>query len=240
MSAGRKLIVFGGNGFVGSQVTRLALSAGWNVVVACRSGAPHPGSLNEPWVRNAQYVAIDALSRSQVFEFLDDHPDTTAIVSSIGLLTTNAREGRRINGDPTINVAAALFERKAIEKLVFVSACDMQPANYVLSGYYQGKRAAERAMLENLGERAVVLRPGMIYGSRALSNGVKLPLGVIGAPLRMVFEPLQRLVPLSILTPPVPVEEVAAAAVYACGEPAVHGVFDVKQIRTLSRSLALQ
>lgn len=238
MSAGRKLIVFGGNGFVGSRVTKAAIESGWKVVVACRSGAPTVAS-SEPWAYHAQYVAIDALSRAQVNELLDDHPDTAVVVSCIGAVTTNNVDGRRFNGDATINMAAALYERKSIKKLVFVSAADLQPFNLVLKGCYQGKRAAERAMLENIESRSTILRPAFIYGNRMITPpGVMVPLGLIGAPLRAVFQPLHRLIPLSILTPPISVDEVANAAVYACQESSVTGVHEYQGITHLASALA--
>lgn len=230
--SGRKLIVLGGNGFVGSQVTRFAVQAGYNVIVACRSATPmHP---NEPWAQKAQYVSIDALSRPQVFEFLDDHPDASAIISTIGLLTMDPKDGRRMNGDAAINIAAGMYERKSISKFVFVSAADLQPANYFLRGYYQGKRAAERAMLDNIPERAAILRPGFVYGNRMLPQGFSIPLGLVGLPLELVFRPLQSLIPLTLLTPPISVEDVAKAAVYACLNPDSKGIFEYKGMRELS------
>lgn len=236
-AAGRKLIVFGGNGFVGSRVTKAAIESGWKVIVACRSGAPTVAA-SEPWAHQAQYVAIDALSRPQVMELLDDHPDTAVMVSCIGTLTTDNTEGRRCNGDATINMAAALYERKSIQKLVFVSAADLQPVNLLLKGYYQGKRAAERAMLENIQSRSAILRPALIYGNRSVSGGVTIPLGLVGAPLRMIFQPLHSVIPLSILTPPISVDEVASAAVYACQEPSVTGIHEHESIAKLATALA--
>lgn len=52
-------------------------------------------------------------------------------------------------------------------------------ADFVLSGYFKGKRNAELAMAETYGENGVSLRPGFIYGTRRVS-GVGVPLGVIG------------------------------------------------------------
>ena len=52
-------------------------------------------------------------------------------------------------------------------------------ADFVLSGYFKGKRNAELAMAETYGENGVSLRPGFIYGTRRVS-GVGVPLGAIG------------------------------------------------------------
>ena len=52
-------------------------------------------------------------------------------------------------------------------------------ADFVLNGYFKGKRNAELAMAEAYGENGVSLRPGFIYGTRRVS-GVGIPLGAIG------------------------------------------------------------
>jgi nucleoside-diphosphate-sugar epimerase len=234
--AARKMIVFGGNGFVGSEVTRVAIAHGWNVVVACRSGQPVGYQRKEEWAQKASFVKIDALQREQVCEFLDDHPDTDSIVNCIGLLTLNKRQARRVNGDPCLNIAAAMCERPKIGKLVFISAADMEPANQLLSGYYYGKRNAEKAMTENLGPRAAVLRPGFIYGPRALQHGMTLPLQLIGRPLELLLTPVHAILPLSILTPPVSVTTVAKAAVYCAEMPENTGIYEVAEIQKLAQT----
>lgn len=230
--SGRKLIVFGGNGFVGSQVTKVALLSGWTVVVACRSGSPKFAK-NEPWVNQVQYASVDALSRPQVKELFESHPDTVAVISCVGALTTDAVEARRMNGDATINMAAIASQHQNVQKFVFVSAADLKPVNSLLHGYYHGKRAAEGALIENLKSRSVILRPAMIYGSSAT------PLALVGAPLRAILQPLQSFVPLTILTPPISVDEVASAAVYACQEPTVAGIHEHKSIAQLATALSV-
>lgn len=232
----RKLLVFGGNGFVGSEVCKVALSHNWNVVVACRSGEPVGKQRREEWVQKVSFVKIDALQREQVCELLDDHPDTTSVINTIGLLTVNKRLARRVNGDPCLNITAALVDRPNIQKFVFISAGDMQPVNFILSGYYFGKRNAEKAMTEHLRTRAAILRPGFVYGSRSLHNGGFVPLQLLGVPLEAVMTPLHAMLGFSILTPPVSVNAVAKAAVH-CAEVAEHsGIYEVSRINSLAKS----
>ena len=237
----QRVIVFGGNGFVGRRISQVALSKGYEVVVACRSGAITVGG--GAWTKNVICESIDATDRSAVYDFLDEYShdgNTKAVVSSIGLLTRDHIQARRINGDPTLNIAAALYEKKmpSLNRMVFVSAADLQPANKFLHGYYHGKRSAEKAMRTFLPQSKIaILRPGMIYGSRPLENGFSVPLGLIGAPLEMINRPLQSVIPLSILTPPVSVDTLAQAAVYSCGEEGENGTFEYKDICRLAKRL---
>jgi nucleoside-diphosphate-sugar epimerase len=236
--SGKKLIVFGGNGFVGSEVCRVALRQSWNVIVACRSGEPVGYQRREEWATRVSFVKIDALVREQVSDFLNDHQDAHAVINCIGLLTLDKRLGRRVNGDPCINIAAAIVDRPQISKFVFVSAAAMAPVDsLLLSGYYYGKRAGEKAITENLGARGAILRPGFVYGPRALHNGGSVPLQLIGRPLEMVMKPIHAFLPFGLLTPPVSVTAVARAAVF-CAEVAENrGIYEVSGINELSAKL---
>lgn len=229
----RKMIVFGGNGFIGTRVAQTALQHGWRVVVACRSGVPQ---VSEPWTRDVEYASIDALERRDVYKFLDTHPDAHSVVSCIGLLSLDKRAARRVNGDPTINIAAAAHERPSIEKVAFISAAVMKPADKLLDAYYYGKQQAEKALIEHLPNRHVILRPGMVHGMRN-SGGISIPTALVGVPMELLFTPLHALTGLSMFTPPVSVDIVARAVVEGCTDPAVHGVFEVSDIKRLAKRL---
>lgn len=246
--------MFGGNGFVGSRVVTNAIQAGYKVVVACRSGAPTPShaaalklDLHHP---SLSFVVLDAASRSQVFEFLDDQRDASSLVSCIGTLTLDHGVARRINGDANVNIAAALVQpQHASKKMVFVSAEKMGfVSTRILKGYTYGKMKAEEAVLMPKADGTnnnVVLRPGLIYGARAV-GGVQLPLGIVGYPLDLALSPITSLLygskqrpytHLGLLVPPVHVDVVAQAAVYASMEPSVSGIYGVEGMRTLAEGL---
>lgn len=55
-------------------------------------------------------------------------------------------------------------------------------ADFVLKGYFNGKRAAEARMAQLFPSGGVALRPGFISGTRQVA-GVGVPLQVVGAPL---------------------------------------------------------
>jgi hypothetical protein len=52
----------------------------------------------------------------------------------------------------------------------------------------QGKRQAEEELLRSYPESGVVLRPWVIYGDRAVSAHISLPLGMFFAPLEYALK----------------------------------------------------
>ena len=52
-------------------------------------------------------------------------------------------------------------------------------ADFVLSGYFRGKRSAEAALQQRFPETGVSLRPSFIHGTRQVGS-VGLPLSAIG------------------------------------------------------------
>lgn len=56
-----KLVIFGGNGFVGSRVCEEALKTGLSVVSINRSGPP---KLSASWVHNVDWVKVTSYSPS--------------------------------------------------------------------------------------------------------------------------------------------------------------------------------
>ena len=56
-SGAPKLVIFGGNGFVGSRVTEAAQRTGLSVVAISRRGTPPPG-VSAPWVNQVQWLKV--------------------------------------------------------------------------------------------------------------------------------------------------------------------------------------
>ncbi|KAL8216492.1 hypothetical protein R6Q57_023329 [Mikania cordata] len=218
-----KLLVLGGSGFVGSHICKEALNRGLSVASLSRSGS---SSIQEPWASKVQWHQGDLLSGSSWKEALNG---VTSIVSCVGGFGSNSYM-YKINGTANITAIRAAAEKK-VKRFVFVSAADCGVINYVLQGYYDGKRAAETELFVRYPYGHVILRPGFIYGNRRVGN-MELPLGVIGSPLEMVLQhakPLSQ-VPLvgPLLTPPVNVTAVAKVAVRAATDPVFPpGIVDV-------------
>lgn len=226
-----KLLVLGGNGFVGSHICREALDRGLTVASLSRSGR---SSLSDSWANNVIWHQGNLLSSDSWKEALDG---VTAVISCVGGFGSNSYM-YKINGTANINAIRAASE-KGVKRFVYISAADFGVANYLLQGYYGGKRAAETELLTRYPYGGVILRPGFIYGTRTV-GGMKLPLGVIGSPMEMVLQhakPLSQL-PLvgPLFTPPVSVTVVAKVAVRAATDPVFPpGIVDVHGILRYSQ-----
>lgn len=225
-----KLLVLGGSGFVGSHVCKEALDKGLVVCSLNRSGKP---SLNEPWADKVIWKQGDLLEPASLKDAMDN---VSAVVSCVGGFGSNSFM-YKINGTANINAIRAAAE-KGVKRFVYVSAADFGLVNYLLQGYYEGKRASEAELLSKFTYGGVILRPGFIHGTRRVGS-VKIPLGLVGSPMQMVLQnakPLARL-PLvgPLLTPPVSVASVAKVAVRAATDPVFPpGIVDVYGIMRYS------
>lgn len=205
-----KLLVLGGNGFVGSHVCREALGKGLSVASLSRSGRTNiPGS----WADNVVWHQGNLLSADS---WKDALSGVTSVISCVGGFGSNSYM-YKINGTANINAIRAATEQ-GVKRFVYISAADFGVVNYLLQGYYEGKKAAEAELLSKFPYGGVILRPGFIHGTRQVGS-MKLPLGVIGAPLEMVLQNAKSLsrIPLvgPLFTPPVNVTSVAKVAVRA-------------------------
>nr|XP_016455623.1 PREDICTED: uncharacterized protein At1g32220, chloroplastic-like isoform X1 [Nicotiana tabacum] len=226
-----KLLVLGGNGFVGSHVCKEALDRGLTVASLSRTGRP---SIQESWANNVVWHQGNLLSTDS---WKDALKGVTSVISCVGGFGSNSYM-YKINGTANINAIRAASE-EGVKRFVYISAADFGVANYVLQGYYEGKRAAETELLTRYPYGGIILRPGFIYGTRRVGS-MKLPLGVVGSPLEMI---LQRAKPLSqiplvgpLFTPPVNVTAVAKVAVRAATDPVFPpGVIDVYGILRYSQ-----
>ncbi|OMO88508.1 hypothetical protein CCACVL1_08323 [Corchorus capsularis] len=222
-----KLLVLGGNGFVGSHICKEALEHGLTVASISRSGRP---SLNDSWTNNVLWLKGDLLSPDSLKHAFSE---ATAVISCVGGFGSNSHM-YRINGTANINAIKAAVEQ-GVKRFVYISAADFGLVNYIIRGYYDGKRATEAELTDKFPNGGVILRPGFIHGTRQVGN-IKLPLSVIGAPLEMVLQHTKLLtrIPLigPLFIPPVKVTSVAKVAVRAALDPQfTPGIVDVYGIR---------
>lgn len=91
----------------------------------------------------------------------------------------------------TANAVAIECAKDAnIPRFVYISA-HMPPIpglELVLSGYINGKKQAEEEVFRSFPEGGVVLRPWVIYGDRAISAHVSLPLGTLFRPIEYAIK----------------------------------------------------
>lgn len=225
-----KLLVLGGNGFVGSHVCREALDRGLPVCSLSRSGR---SSIRETWADRVVWHQGNLLVPDSLKNVMSG---VTSVISCVGGFGSNSNM-YKINGTANINAIRVAAET-GVKRFVYISAADFGIANYLLQGYYEGKRAAESELLTRFPYGGVILRPGFIHGTRQVGS-VKIPLGVIGSPLEAVLQhakPLSRL-PLvgALFVPPVSASAVAKVAVRAATDPVFPpGIVDVYGILRFS------
>ncbi|KAL3476953.1 hypothetical protein BJX99DRAFT_270123 [Aspergillus californicus] len=86
--ATKKLVVAGGNGFLGSRICKSAAARGWSVISVSRSGEPRwdvVTSSHQPpgWAKSVEWAKADILKPETYKPFLKD---ATAVVHSMGIL----------------------------------------------------------------------------------------------------------------------------------------------------------
>jgi nucleoside-diphosphate-sugar epimerase len=219
-----RILVTGGNGFIGAEVCRAAVAEGHEVIGMGRSGRPE---IAEPWADRVLWLAADVFRPESWAGHL---AGCDAWVHCIGIVREQPERGvtfDRFNGDAAI-LAADVAERGGVEAFVYLSASAKPPL--LRETYITAKRRAEREVL-GCAFRGVVLRPGFVYGSR---RGISLPAStllraaarvpVLGAGARQ--------------SRPLPVERVARAALRAATEPRVRGILEVDAIEALGEAPA--
>merc|ERR1712087_294276 len=210
-----RLVVVGGSGYVGTRIMRAALMRGVNVASVSRRGKPHTDVAQS--LEGAEWISADVEDDEQLAGAVSG---ADAVISCLGAFGSNEFM-RRINGDANAKIAAASF-KAAVSRYVYISAAPFGPIESIIPGYFEGKRAAEAAVSHHFGANGTVLRPGMVYGSRRVSESLSIPLQVVGAPLAALFgsQPVSALASRlgwlgAPLVPPSSVDEVATAAVEA-------------------------
>ncbi|HEX8696012.1 MAG TPA: NAD-dependent epimerase/dehydratase family protein [Longimicrobium sp.] len=211
-----KVMVLGGNGFIGRAVCRAAVERGHEVAALARSGAPRGEAA---WIGAVEWVVADALDPGAWSRHL---AGCDAVVHCVGIIAENREHDltfERVNGDSAV-VAVREAERAGVGAFVFFSAAAKPPL--VPAAYLAAKRRAEAAILAAR-PRPVVFRPGFVYG-----------------PGRPITYPAAALVRLGMLLPglgrlarrarPIHVAAAARAALRAAADPAVRGVQDADAV----------
>lgn len=239
----KKVVVFGGNGYVGSHVCQALLALGGankvtQIVSINRSGQPTSPEWDH-WWQKVEWVKADALEPDEWKEHLEG---ATGVVSCVGAFGSDAFM-EQICGDATVGMVKAARAAK-VQNFAFVSAHDYK-LPLVLKGYYSGKKKAEEAVAAHFPNTGVSVRPAFVHGTRQF-NKVPLHLGLIGEPLETVLrsEKVRKIATeyahmsfTKLLAPPVSVKDVATVMAYAAVGAAPKGTVDALDIRPLAEKL---
>ena len=224
-----KIVVAGGNGFIGGEVCRLAVQNGHEVAAFGRTGRPPLTPARHPWTQDVEWRAADVFTPDAWRDLLDG---ADALVHSIATIREAPERNvtfERVNGESVLH-AAQTAEDAGVDGFVFLSVRDTPPL--VSDRFRAAKRRAERELAAQYGAlRTVVLRPNLVYGPRRTGSATMAGL------LRQT--PGFASPYASAEGRPLPVELVAAAAVQAAVTPTLEGTLSVPQIEDLGRTSGL-
>lgn len=221
-----RLLVVGGNGFVGSNILQRAVQKGIEVRSLNPSGKPQWQDV--PWIDAVDWHAGDVFNEQQLAKAVEG---VTGVISTVGAFGSNELM-EKMCGDANI-LAVRAAQKAGVERFVFIS--NSRVGSYVpswmpLYGYYNGKERAEAAVQARFPNTGVSLRPGFIYGWRRTKKGQGIPLQLVGAPISLLARDLGAVsaalgyVPFfgEEMRAAIPVADVAKAAVLSAIGP-VHG-----------------
>ena len=153
------ITVFGGTGFVGSQVVQALARQGWRIRVACRRPDRAYKLQTAGTVGQIKAVLCDAGDAAQVAEAIHG---ANAVINLVGILyETPGRtfETMHVGVSRTIAEACAAA---GVDRLVQMSALGVSPESD--SDYARTKAAAEMAVRE-VKPDAVIVRPSVVFGA---------------------------------------------------------------------------
>lgn len=160
----KSILIFGGNGFVGSAASKYAISQGLNVISVSRSGKP---KRSEPWQKSVKYVKGDIMDQSSYASYI---PMVSGVIHSIGILldyqslygsNTDNRTYESLNRDSAFRVCE-LLENK--DKTFVYLSLDKAPV--FLPRLISTKREVEDYLANNRDKfPSVVLKPGVMYNT---------------------------------------------------------------------------
>lgn len=149
--------IFGGSGFIGTQVVRAFSKRGWRIRAAVRE--PHLASGLRPLgdVGQIDLRRTNVTDRASVEEALDG---ADAAVNLVGLLYGGATKFNAVHVGGARNVAEAAA-RRGIARFVQMSAIGADPRSK--SDYARTKGEAEAIVLKTI-PTATILRPSIVFG----------------------------------------------------------------------------
>jgi len=169
VAAGTKVVVAGGNGFVGSRVCQQLAEAGCEVVSISRTGSTPAWAANQEWASKVTWTAGDVTSASAEIE--EAMQRASAVVSCVGVIGGSDADMKAGNGDTTEELVK-MAQKTSVPRFVYVSVSKAVPdavEALALKGYFAGKRQGEAAVKAAYGDQGVCIGPTFIYGGEEFS-----------------------------------------------------------------------
>jgi len=178
-----KVIIFGGNGFVGTNIAKCLVEQGAAPVCVSRTGTRPLHLQSQSWSEQVKWCQGDASEPKPKSLATAD-----AIICAVGsppIPTFNQSAWDKqffTNGTTNISALDAAAEA-GIKRAVLIGAQIVSPLRTDNFAYYKGKRlaceAARRFSERSEEQSAIVFQPSMIIGTRYTSSGKSVPLDLL-------------------------------------------------------------
>ena len=186
-----KVIIYGGNGFVGTHLAEKLSQHNFCIVCLSRSGHK-PLHLNEqPWSENVRWCKGDANHPDQAL--LKKAEIVIVLVGSAPVPTfSRPAYEKQLNSNgnaPSQVIDCAL--NADVKRVVLMGAQIPFFLNTKHFAYARGKQQSlesAKAFAQTSNEHSsVVLQPGAIFGKRHLANGKIIPIDIVLSPLSKIM-----------------------------------------------------
>ncbi len=210
MIAGRRIVVFGGSGFIGRYVVKRLASQGWVVRVAVRD--PVAASFLKPMGNVGQIVIMkaDLGDEAAVAAALDG---AEAAINLVGILYERGRQRfASVHGEGAGRIArlAAVY---GVRRLIHVSAIGAVADSPAI---YARTKAAGEAAVQAAFPHATIIRPSVVFGPEDGFFNRFAAMAMLSPALPLIGGGRTRF-------QPVYVGDVAEAIVRALDDPAAQG-----------------
>ncbi len=185
-----KVIVYGGNGFVGTHLAKELAARDAAVVCLSRTGVKPIHLQDQAWSEGVRWCKGDASNPDR--KQLATADAVVCLVGSPPLPTFGKAAWDHqffMNGTTNINALQAAAE-VGVKRAVLLGARVSFPLNNDNFAYFKGKRMAREAAkkFSNNSEQqtAAVIEPGVIFGTRHLRSGTAIPLNIVLSPFARI------------------------------------------------------
>lgn len=187
-----KVVIYGGNGFVGTHIAKkLAYLDKTNVVCVSRRGHKPLHLTKNTWSERVRWCKGDASEPQQ-----KTLKNASVLISTVGAAPlptlSKASFDKQLFANGTCNEHLIQSAQDAgIKRLILLGASIPWVMQHNFFAYAKGKKisleAAKRFAEQSDQHQALVLQPGAIYGKRYLANGKAIPLDWFMKPMALIM-----------------------------------------------------
>ncbi len=226
-----KVLIFGGNGFVGTAIAKLLVEQNITPICVSRTGSKPLHLIDVAWADKVEWVQGDA--NSPQLELFDGIEVIMTLIGSPPVPTfSQSAYQQQLHNNSAPNLAVIESAKAAgVKRVVVMGAHLPKLMSTDCFAYAKGKRLSLEAAKE-FSERSdqyssIVLQPTGIYGVRYTKVGKPINLGLVLKPMaklqHWVPEKLKQWMPETLVSD----RAVARAAIDACLNERFEGKFTV-------------